>query len=745
MANFRITINLFILFMIINQTLSYISFSFPYALSLSNGNILVIHKTGITICNNLLSKIIKNIIIFEDDEQIKTEASLSKITATKINNYIISIINDKIHIFNDLGDLVYLNNTKILSSSETAEYYTLFQYKVEENYFYYLIGFIHNKLLYFLYYKYDSSNTKNYLLSSTKDLRHDYEIRNKALSCQYMIHFHLKDVIVCSFLVYNEEYYIVLDYFLINNYNNLARHSKFKYKMFKFQEFKCIKSAVNPDFTKSLMSLYLNTGEIRYFPFNINVNIQELEYFYFQDEYSRDEIHGLKVNYYEETEQYILSWINDNGKILITIYDKNFNFIGNVEKYTECEKIYGYSIIYSIITKTYYIISDVNCNGKNYPFNLLYGDLNYEEDEAKEKEEEKKEEGKEEEKKEEKEEEKEEEEEKGEEEKEEEEKEKEEKEEEGKEEEEEEKEEKGKEKKEGKGGEEEKEEKEKKEKEEEEEKVEKENNGKEEEEEKDEKKEEEKEKEKEEKEENDKDKEEKEEEEKEENYMNEGEREEKITIENIKEIEEKEFLDKETMIKDYSECNELEKCQLCNEESVSKNLYIKCNNKKEYYFLNYYAIENQNYIDCVNNITKPSNFYFNEGYNDYEPCYYTFATCDYGGDGVENNCTSCELNYINKPDFYNSTNCVLKCLYFYYYTIFAQYKCTPSAQCPKDYNLMIKEKRKCIDNCQNDDIYKYEYNGECLKICPNNVYHDENEFKCKDIDISQCLSLYLLI
>ena len=192
------------------------------------------------------------------------------------------------------------------------------------------------------------------------------------------------------------------------------------------------------------------------------------------------------------------------------------------------------------------------------------------------------------------------------------------------------------------------------------------------------------------------------------------------------------------MIKDENECMELEKCELCNEESSSKNLCIKCNSKKEYYFLNY-TIENQKYIECVNNITKPKNFYFNEENNDYEPCFYTCATCDYGGNGIENNCTLCELNYINKPDFPNSTNCVIKCLYFYYYAIFDQYKCTPLEECPKDYNLMIKEKRKCIDNCEKDDIYKYQYNGECLKECPNNTYYDENEYKCKDKDINECL------
>ena len=359
--NFRIIFYLFILFIIINQALSNISFSFPYALSLSNGNILVIHKTGITICNSLLSKIIKNIITFKDDEQIQTEASLSKITTTKINNYIISIINDKIHIFNDTGDLVYLNNTKILNSSETAEYYTLFPYKVEGNYSYYLIGFVHNKLLCFLYHRYNYYNRKNNFLSATKGLNDDFDIRNKALSCQYMIHYSIKDVIACFFLVfYNREYYIVMDYFIIDNNNILVKHSNFIYDSFKFPEIKCIKSAVNPERTKALIGLYLRTGEVRFFIFDINVNINTLKIFYFIDEYSRDEYHSLKVNYYEETEQYILSFIDDNGKIKIMTYDKNFNDIDEIDKYTECEKIYGYSIVFSNTTKKYYIISDVN-------------------------------------------------------------------------------------------------------------------------------------------------------------------------------------------------------------------------------------------------------------------------------------------------------------------------------------------------------------------------------------------------
>ena len=133
----------------------------------------------------------------------------------------------------------------------------------------------------------------------------------------------------------------------------------------------------------------------------------------------------------------------------------------------------------------------------------------------------------------------------------------------------------------------------------------------------------------------------------------------------------------------------------------------ECNIKKGYYPLkdNSWAGNIENYIDCVNDLSKPSNFYFNKENNDYESCYYKCSTCNYGGDGKVNNCSSCEKNFIFKPEILDTTNCVQKCKYFYYYSIFDEYKCTEFEQCPDNYTLLIKEKRKCINICENDNIY----------------------------------------
>ena len=189
-------------------------------------------------------------------------------------------------------------------------------------------------------------------------------------------------------------------------------------------------------------------------------------------------------------------------------------------------------------------------------------------------------------------------------------------------------------------------------------------------------------------------------------------------------------------------CEKLENCSLCNNESISQNLCIKCNNKKGYYYLNdTYSLSNtinEGYIKCISIKDKPLNFYLNKEYKQFKPCFESCASCNYEGDGNKNNCTSCSFGYIMQPDIINSTNCVKDCLYFYYYTSYDQYKCTKDFQCPDEYSFFIREKGKCIDICEKDNIYKYEYNGECLKECPINTYHEINEFFCKLDNLNNC-------
>ena len=41
-----------------------------------------------------------------------------------------------------------------------------------------------------------------------------------------------------------------------------------------------------------------------------------------------------------------------------------------------------------------------------------------------------------------------------------------------------------------------------------------------------------------------------------------------------------------------------------------------------------------------------------------------------------------------------------------------------------------------MNDCKKDDTYIYQYNGNCLKICPNNTYNDD--FLCKEKTVEEC-------
>ena len=175
------------------------------------------------------------------------------------------------------------------------------------------------------------------------------------------------------------------------------------------------------------------------------------------------------------------------------------------------------------------------------------------------------------------------------------------------------------------------------------------------------------------------------------------------------------------------------KCLECDENSSILDLCIKCNTDNKFYPSIAYGL---NYLECFNEETKPTNYFFNQISEYYEPCHSNCKTCLYQGNGEINNCTSCKNNYIFRPDKKDTSNCVIKCEY-YYYVLFNNYFCTNNNQCPVDSPLLIRDKGRCIDNCYNDDDYKYQFNYECYKECPEETIVDNN-YICRIVNKKKC-------
>ena len=157
-----------------------------------------------------------------------------------------------------------------------------------------------------------------------------------------------------------------------------------------------------------------------------------------------------------------------------------------------------------------------------------------------------------------------------------------------------------------------------------------------------------------------------------------------------------------------------------------------------------YEYNNICYERCPEN-TSPSNnneylcldsnsegYYFDLEENIYKECYKTCKYCYGEGNETNDNCSECKPNYIFL-NLSNDINCYNKCEHYYYFDEYNNYKCTEAKICPIEFNKLVKEKNKCVAECQNDDIYKYEYNCTCYENCPNNTYSLlNNTYICLD-------------
>jgi len=110
------------LFFHIFQIVISTTFDYPYNLTLSNDNIFLIHYTGVDIYDSSFNKI-RQILQFSGDEEI-TEEIFGKIELKYGFEHILSIINDRIYIFNNEGEFLYKSEDKI-NNNQTIKNYAL--------------------------------------------------------------------------------------------------------------------------------------------------------------------------------------------------------------------------------------------------------------------------------------------------------------------------------------------------------------------------------------------------------------------------------------------------------------------------------------------------------------------------------------------------------------------------------------------------------------------------------------------
>ena len=172
-------------------------------------------------------------------------------------------------------------------------------------------------------------------------------------------------------------------------------------------------------------------------------------------------------------------------------------------------------------------------------------------------------------------------------------------------------------------------------------------------------------------------------------------------------------------------CSTDNKCHYCGIDGNCE----KCNFERGFY-PKIDDNRNDGYFNCYKN---PEGYYLNNEV--YDNCYSSCKYCSGSGSIQNNNCLECNVNYDFKQDFDDDKNCYENCRYNYYYDPNNNniHICTGENNCPANYNKYIPNKKRCIDDCRNDNTYQYEYNNECLIECPDETHTtDDNLYKCID-------------
>lgn len=183
----------------------------PVSTSLDNGNIFIINKNGVYVCDKSLSNISKTPLSFSGDNQL-TKDDLSKVIISKLDDKaIICLIKTDVYIFNGQGDFLEKKNLYLHLIDGTPGAFTLFGVKQVGNTYIYYVGFAVNNRLYMQSFEYQIEynridiNKANYdgikCCLCLNSYCQEKNIKNDKLSCQIMLNDYNDEKIICFYII----------------------------------------------------------------------------------------------------------------------------------------------------------------------------------------------------------------------------------------------------------------------------------------------------------------------------------------------------------------------------------------------------------------------------------------------------------------------------------------------------------------------------------------------------------------
>jgi len=372
---------LFIIFLfysiihIVNST----SFDYPYYITLSNDNIFFIHYEGIDIYDSSFNKI-NQIYQFSGNEEM-TEEIFGKIELKHDNEFILSIINDKIYIFNNEGKFLFRSKDKI-NNNQTIINYALTSIGLYNDTYKYIIGYFDDdKFLNLLLYRYNITENNNTLINIKKNDNYYYwpdykkfERGSKVLSCEYMsskfqtFSNEYRDLLTCFF--FSGHQIGAIHYYIFNNtISSTGITAEFtRYNVYSTDYGQTyIKSELNYDRRLAFVWFHLSSNHKTYFTtFNTSNNTFE----YLSSFNCSSEIYKTKTNNIPKNKEIDFTCEIKDKEIKTNLY-RSINSVEYKKSYfslnVSCENYKGPSISYYNNKQNYYIYYCFkNCSDEFY-------------------------------------------------------------------------------------------------------------------------------------------------------------------------------------------------------------------------------------------------------------------------------------------------------------------------------------------------------------------------------------------
>ena len=155
-------------------------------------------------------------------------------------------------------------------------------------------------------------------------------------------------------------------------------------------------------------------------------------------------------------------------------------------------------------------------------------------------------------------------------------------------------------------------------------------------------------------------------------------------------------------------CSNNVECKACD---IRGNCF-SCNNELGYYQIEDINEQSQDDNGIIRCAKDPEGFYLSGDI--YKKCHEKCKSCT---DAGEDKCIECNPQFEFRNDFPEDKKCYKKCSFNYYYDSDNNNVCTPNSDCPNDMKL-VESKKRCIDHCKNENIFKFEFEGKCFENCP---------------------------